>query len=323
LQIILESKNLNYSRKIIKKKKGFRNLDCIQRNSALYILQKRIVKNILNDIPLPDVVFGFIEKKSYKDFLLPHKHNIDENRNYLRLDIKNYFESITNELLKKELNFIVKTKNSEINASILEDIIEIITLNGSLPQGAVTSPIVSNIFFRRIDQRIYKYCKKRNVIYTRYADDLLFSTSNARTFSQTNVSFFIKMIVKILKDFNLSVNRSKIMQANNLLSLNGFVIEEEVRLSRKRIHDINKVLFLFECSGKPNTIQDYLNRLNASKFNCRTKKFYNKMNVINYLAGHRAFLIDWSDKELGTKTQIKSDKLIRRIEDLLIELMNL
>lgn len=49
------------------------------------------------------------------------------------------------------------------------------TLDGRLAQGAPSSPLLSNLVFLPIDQRIMKWCEKRNIAYTRYSDDLTFS----------------------------------------------------------------------------------------------------------------------------------------------------
>lgn len=51
----------------------------------------------------------------------------------------------------------------------------ICTLNGYLPQGAPSSPCLSNLVSLRMDQRIGKYCDRHALTYTRYADDISIS----------------------------------------------------------------------------------------------------------------------------------------------------
>uniref|UniRef100_UPI003FA42189 reverse transcriptase domain-containing protein n=1 Tax=Enterocloster clostridioformis TaxID=1531 RepID=UPI003FA42189 len=48
-------------------------------------------------------------------------------------------------------------------------------VDDELPQGAVTSLYLANLICRKLDLRIAGYCNKRNIVYTRYADDLTFS----------------------------------------------------------------------------------------------------------------------------------------------------
>jgi len=321
IDLLLLDKDNYYITKEIRKKNGdIRILNCIKPESDLFLLQKQLVKYIFNDVPLPNTTYGFVSGGSYKKFLEIHKRS-KESKFYLKLDIKNFFGSITKENLFQELEFLVNVNDNKLNDSIMEKILGIITLNNSLPQGAVTSPAVSNIFFRRIDQRIYKYCKKREVIYSRYADDLLFSTSNTKVFNDKNIIYFIKMIVKILKDFGLELNRKKIKKGVNQISLNGFVIDDTIRISRKRKYDLTKILFLYDKQSKPLIINEFIQEVQKQNFNYRIKDFSSKNDLFNYLAGYRAFLIDWFRTDETNQTK-KNRKIIQRIETLLIELQN-
>lgn len=94
----------------------------------------------------------------------------------MRLDIKNFFENINNQLIEKVFDYYFRIDDDTTNNEALIDFREMVTLEGKVPQGAITSPTLSNIVFRQLDLRIYKYCKKFNITYTRYADDLLFSS---------------------------------------------------------------------------------------------------------------------------------------------------
>lgn len=318
--LLLDKDNYYITKEIRKKNGDIRILNCIKPESDLLLLQKQLIKYIFNDVPLPNTTYGFISGGSYKKFLEIHKRS-KESKFYLKLDIKNFFGSITKENLFQELEFLVNVNDKKLNDSIMEKILGIITLNDSLPQGAVTSPVVSNIFFRRIDQRIYKYCKKREVIYSRYADDLLFSTSNTKVFNDKNIIYFIKMIVKILKDFGLELNRKKIKKGLNQISLNGFVIDDTIRISRKRKYDLTKILFLYDKQSKPLIINEFIQEVQKQNFNYRIKDFSSKNDLFNYLAGYRAFLIDWFRTDETNQTK-KNRKIIQRIETLLIELQN-
>lgn len=320
LNMLLTDKASSYTSRKINKKSGYRILNCINSNSNLYTLQKNLQNRLLFNIPLPDVVFGFVSGRSYKDFLTPHIMKQEKTRFFLRIDIENFFGSIKENLLYSELSYIIKLNDQEKKDMVLSSIVNLTTLNGELPQGAVTSPTISNIVFRRADQRIYKYAKKHNVTYTRYADDLLFSTENVRVFKETNIKYFIKMIIKILHSFGLEINRQKTRYATNRISLNGFVIDNEVRISRRKKHDISKILFLFEHQGRPKTIEQYLQRLNNDTLVFRENPFQSKQQIINYLAGYRAFLIDWLPNSTFNSTYEKDSKLIQRIESLILNL---
>lgn len=267
----------------------------------------------MNEIPLPDNVCGFVKKRSYRDFLVPHVNKTSKNRFYLRLDIKNFFDSISDKKVRYTLQEYITINDNVENKEVLEDIIDIVTLNGSLPQGAVTSPVISNIVFRRLDIRIRKYCNKLNVTYTRYADDMLFSCHSDRLFD----SFFVKMITKILKDEDFILNRKKIKKGKSFISLNGFVVGKNIRLSRKKKQDINRFIFLYEKGGNPKDIIELINRLNNSEFYYRTRNFESKSSIINYLAGFRSMLINWIPDNSDDNWKKDVESLICRLEKII------
>ncbi|MDM5352029.1 reverse transcriptase family protein [Lysinibacillus sphaericus] len=292
-----------------------RHIDAIDRESGLYLLQRRLLDNFLCDIPLPDCVCGFVKGKSYLDFLTPHCNK----KFYLRLDIKDFFSSLKVEKVKEVLMEYVNTTNIIDRANIINAITYIVTFNRSLPQGAVTSPQLSNIIFRRLDIRIRKYCRKFNITYTRYADDLLFSSNSDSLHKES----FYKMIVRILKDLNLRVNKKKIRKSEEKLVLNGYVIGLKISLSRNKLKNINSLIYSFEnYNGRksyPKNFEEFAIRLNGEG-PIRFKKIKNTTSdwnvIINYLAGYRSYLLNFSKEKYNTYCKDYSKK-VNKIENML------
>lgn len=279
-----------YSKIEIPKKRGTRTIYVIDPKSSLYQIQKNIQKNFLAQIQIPICAKGFYKETSYCDFL---KEHVDK-KYYMRMDIKEFFDSITVDQIYENLQDIVKSDDA------IRLILGICTYHGILPQGAVTSPMLSNIVFRRIDQRILKYCQKFDVIYTRYADDLLFS-SNSIDFK--NKKWFYKKIKYILQENGFKSNYSKRRMETEKLSLGGFVVGQEITLSRRKLNNINKILYYFKDKENDmkytvdknlvniNCLQD-INELGIICNNGRERKFENMLQLINYLCGYRSFLIE-------------------------------
>jgi len=311
---IISNKENHYEKNEIPKNNGKRIIYSIDNNSQLYKIQKYLVKHFLSKIPIANHVYGFVKDYSYKDFLSRHIYDKNNKTNYyLRLDIKDFFGSIKSDLIKETLDHYIKVNEAENGNSIIEIINGIVTLENFLPQGAVTSPVVSNIVFRQLDIRLQKYCRELDIKYSRYADDLLFSSTN----SNLHKNNFFKKVSYILKDKDFSLNYSKTIKDENEISLNGFVVGNNIRLSRKRKKDISKVLFLY--NNKPDN-QSFVSYLNEHEFLYRDKigssYFLNKDDLINYLAGYRSFLIDWIPVKEGRHKE-KHINLIENIEDLL------
>lgn len=311
---LVSEKRSHYYEKNIPKKRGLRTLNCLNPGD-LKDIQNNLKRNFLNLIPIPNYVYGFVEGGSYQNYLLPHK----EKKWYLRIDIKDFFDSIRISDLEDCFGYYFKVEEKD-RAELLKDLVEIVTLNNKVPQGAITSPIISNIVFRQLDIRIFEYCRKHKVTYSRYADDMLFS-SNEEYVSKPH---FTKMIVKILSSKGFKLNSSKLRKSQNSISLNGFVVSENIRFSRNKRKDINKVIYIFNSLPKPFEKNMFLTHLNQENFVYRKKVgdsyFPNNESLINYLAGYRSFLISWLPKETEKRDETIV-KLINKIEFIIDHLL--
>ncbi|MCY8826132.1 reverse transcriptase family protein [Bacillus atrophaeus] len=316
----IKDKQQNYYLKDIPKKGGLRYLNCIEKETPLYEYQTSLKNKFLKNIPISENAYGFVKGRSYYDFLVPHIRGNKE-RYFLRIDIKDFFDSITADILEETFKYYFKT-DAKTSNEMVELIIDIISLNDVLPQGAVTSPVVSNIVFRQLDIRIQKYCDKLKVVYTRYADDLLFSSVNDRI----HEPFFIKMISKILKTLNLNINFSKIKKSKEEISLNGFVVGQNIRISRKKKRDINRVIFIYK-DKEPKTTSELLTLLNSQNFTSRARKnneyFSSKISLLNYLSGYRSFLISWLPRSKQSVNYKSMKSFIKNLEELILNIINL
>ena len=144
LKTLLCNKENYYGNPInVPKKNGYRQIYCINKRCDLYRIQKRMVNNFLGNIKVSDRTCGFVKGSSYYDFMEPHKDFYKRNK-YLRLDLKNFFGSISKKMITDSLSYYVNEKviNRE---ELINTIFEILTFNNILIQGAITSPAISNI----------------------------------------------------------------------------------------------------------------------------------------------------------------------------------
>jgi RNA-directed DNA polymerase len=302
---VIQDKESFYSEFYIPKGNGVRKLSSIEKDSRLYKIQRNLKNNFLDNIPIPDNAKGFVTGSSYKDFLIPHINK----KYFLRLDIKNFFENISSSLVKEVFNEYFKLDNSQDRDNLLNLFTELVTLNDSIPQGGVSSPSVSNIAFRRLDIRISRYCKINNIVFTRYADDLLFSSNNRILDS----GIFIKKIYFILNDYKFQLNSKKIIKTKESISLNGFVIKDDIYLSRNKKKDLSKILFTVNTNKELN-LHEIVSKINSSEFRNRKHKFKDFRNVIDYLAGQRSFLINYLPLQNDTNYYRKIQRIIINIE---------
>ena len=295
----------------IPKKNGYREICAIDKSCELYRIQRNLKRNFLDNIMISDIAYGFRKKCDYFDFLECHK-SFYGTSNYLRIDISDFFGTISRDLLEETLEYYVVCSSTEEKEKIIESLLEILLYNGKLIQGTPVAPVVSNIILRTVDIRIQRYCDKQGIAYSRYVDDLLFSSEESKALNKD----FCRTIERILKSKGFSINYDKLRKTQNCITLNGFVIDENIRLSRKKLKPVSRVLFYME-RNRYERSADW-----AKKYNEEMSKYINEKNVliekeddlINLLAGYRAFLIcavKHSDSENFTK---RSGKIIERIE---------
>lgn len=295
---------------IIKKKNGIRKIYSPDRRYFLYDIQKNLLHSFLNNIRVSAVTYGFVKKSCYYDFLEPHTDFYKQNY-YLRLDIKDFFDSISGEMVREAFDYYCNIENLIEKANVLNLIVDILTYENRVVQGTITAPAVSNIVFRSMDIRIERYCSKYQVRYTRYADDLLFSSENEKLLKKN----FIKGIAKILKSGGFEINYNKVIRSKSYISLNGFVISDTVTLSRKKLSEINRILFFLKNKGNRKMIKEGdlsgLNQKIVLETEAEIPKFENVHALINYLNGYRAFLISMYKKN----GDLKIEKTINVIEE--------
>ncbi|MEO3740475.1 Reverse transcriptase (RNA-dependent DNA polymerase) [Kosakonia oryzendophytica] len=280
-----------------------------------------LTKIIFSRIPLNSSACGFVKNKSYLDFLTPHIKNYY----FLRLDIKKFFYSIDVSLVENLAKSLFSQDKEGNKFSPYNIVMDAITHKASasfpitelrnkqvLPIGYPSSPVISNIIFRPIDILIQKYCEGKNIIYTRYADDMLFSANTKRVLHDRS---FQTEIAILLSTINLKINKTKTIACENTISLNGYVIQNErpifrksphqnyeqptghIRISNKKTEIIHKILHSLREKESPSTImkkhfgKSYDNHKFIYKKDYAFFIKYIETQLQNKLKGYRSFLI--------------------------------
>lgn len=162
--------------------------------STLKVLQSRIKTNILEKIPLPSNIHGGVKKKSNISNAKEHQGK----KYVLTTDLQEFFPSV---------------KPSHVNQAFLDlgfnkqfafYVMRFVTWKGELPQGTPTSTHIANIVFLNIDYKLIEFCNQNHITYTRFVDDLTFS-------SPYDFKHFVGKLLEIIKScgFRLSLRKTK------------------------------------------------------------------------------------------------------------------
>ena len=102
--------------------------------------------------------------------------SVHRNKRYVfNVDLKDFFPSITGKRIR---GFLINDRNFAFDASVATTIAHIACRDGKLPQGSPSSPVISNMIAGILDVHLSRLAKVHGCIYTRYADDITFSTNN-------------------------------------------------------------------------------------------------------------------------------------------------
>ena len=206
-------------------RKGGGSRDIFCPSKEMKAVQAWILRNILDRIHVTDSATGFRKGINVADNAKRHK----DNRYFLCLDIQDFFPSVP---YAKVFN-VFRTLGYNLHVSHI--FASLCTCKGKLPQGAVTSPALSNIVCIRLDHRISGYVGRRNITYTRYADDMVFSSLSPSRL--VGIKRFVAQIIRE-EGFELNESKTRFLGPRRQRKVTGLVISEDslgVGRKRKRI----------------------------------------------------------------------------------------
>lgn len=235
----------NYiSFKIPKRKGGTRTISAP--NGQLKFVQKKLNYYL-------QAYYLCVKPKESHGFVIHPKSlhlssNIVENarmhlhKNYvLNIDLKDYFPGITSFRIKE----LFMSPLFEYSEHIATALALLTTYEGKLPIGAPTSPVISNFICKQLDADLIDYAFKNNLTYSRYADDLTFS-SNFKI-DQECILGIRKFIEQ--NRFNVNEKKFRLQTSNRKQSVTGITVNEKLNVDRKLLKKIRAMLHEWSKKG--------------------------------------------------------------------------
>lgn len=238
---------------------------------SLKEIQIWILNNILYSIHPNKFAKAYIPNRNVLDNVRYHRNK----SKVVSLDIKDFFPSIKRSYVEKiflNMGYSSNVSNLLSKLCCCEDI---------LPQGAPTSPYLSNIYLFDFDNKIGKYCVALNIRYTRYADDMIFSGD----FEEQSL---IDFVAGELSKINLSMNldKIKVMTPNTRQIATGIVLNKTIQIPKSQRLFIRQEIY-------------YIKKFGLSEHLLKTQN--NRANYLNHLLGKINYALSINPQDIKMK----------------------
>lgn len=261
---------------------------------------QHIAKYILECFYEPEAcVTGFVRNRCIRDNALPHVGN----KFIYSFDLENFFSQINGfqiydvlakppynfpDIFAKFLVYLCCTDifEQDYPNSPMEDHYKFQNL--FLPQGACTSPILSNIVCTQMDKDLQLLCKGYKAVYTRYADDITVSFSTATILNKSKDRMakneFFHDFTSLIP-FKLNKMKTRVRKIGQRQEVTGIIISDsKLNVKREYIRDLRNILYIWQRYGKAKAELRFLIHY------CKDRKVEYFPTMENYVSGKLNYL---------------------------------
>lgn len=245
-----------YFRWIRKRSGGWRLLESPK--SILKQVQRTILTEILQNVPPHENAHGFVPGRSIITNAKPHVGK----QILVKFDLQNFYATISFSRVvaifrrigycREAALWLARLTTSALprNMAFPENDPYALHpfLQQHLPQGAPTSPAIANLSALSLDVRLSGLANCFQLDYTRYADDITFSSkekgaSKEKTFAKS-LKLFLPLVTKIIRDerFVINLGKRKVIRANQRQTVTGVVVNEKLNVSRRDYDRLKAIL---------------------------------------------------------------------------------
>jgi retron-type reverse transcriptase len=218
--------------------------------------QEWVLHTILEKVRLHDAAHGFCRGRSIVSNAAPHV-GADV---VVNMDLQDFFPTVSYRRIRGVFR---KLGYSEQVATLLallcsEPDVDAVALDGRsyyvargerfLPQGAPTSPAITNILCRRLDARLSRVAGQLGFRYSRYADDLTFSATGEAAADVGRMLRRARYVIE-QEDFRVHPNKTRILRRGRRQEVTGLVVNQRVNVSRRLLRRFRATLFQIEKDG--------------------------------------------------------------------------
>lgn len=200
-----------------------------------------------------------------------------------------------------------------------------------LPQGAPTSPSITNMICDKLDRRLAGVAKRYNLKYTRYADDITFSSMHNVYQENSEVRKEIKRIIED-QGFRINDKKTRLQKHGSCQEVTGLILSDKVNVTQKYVRNIRNLLYIWDRYGYDIASRRFLPRYRKDKGHVK-KGIPDMVNVLEgkllylkmvkgeedsvYLRLRTKFLLLCDKYEIPKPVAIDIDELNNELDSLL------
>ncbi len=223
-------------------------------------IQRRLADLLLAWYAPPPHVHGFVLDRGPTSNARAHRRQ----EWVLRVDLEDFFPSIN----FGRVRGLFMAFPFEYPPDVATVLAQICCHRNELPQGAPTSPIVSNYICRGLDAQLSRLAASERCFYTRYADDICFSTDRTRFPPRLGAlkagdSIAGETLAGIIESsgFRLHPDKTRLMRRTQRQRVTGLVVNRKVNVSRDYVRDLRNLLYIWRAHGEEAAVEAWLKRL--------------------------------------------------------------
>lgn len=251
---LLENRDQHYYHAHIPKNSGGTRTLTVPDHNLQYH-QYFILHNILYKIPVSEHACAYHRYRGLTDLAAPHVGH----DTLIHIDIQDFFSSITEQTVFETL--LEETGYPKSVAGFLS---HLCCYRNYLPQGACTSPALSNLCFKKCDEQIAMMARQHKLAYTRYSDDIYLSGNGVQA---ANVIAEVKNILQA-HGFQINKAKTKVLGPHQAQKVTAIVVNEKMQVSQAYRRQLRQQLHYLKLYGpnakharEADSYLSYLNRL--------------------------------------------------------------
>lgn len=297
----------------IKKKTGGTRIITSPRNQS-FMLLLHYVNDILKALYAPsNYAMGFVEGRS-----VVTNASIHIGQNYIyNIDLKDFFPSVEQARVWKRLQLApigLKRPIANIIAGLCS--MKVKEEDGKiryiLPQGAPTSPILTNMICDTLDRKLAGLAKRFGLHYSRYADDITFSSMHNVYHVGGEFRTELNRIIES-QGFKINSKKTRLQKVGGHQEVTGIIVSDKLNVTQKYVRDIRNILYIWDRYGYDTAFNKFYPKYKIEKGHVKK----GNPDMVNVLDGKLLYLkmVKGEDDTIYLRLRCKFEKLAKMLLD--------